>query len=520
TGQAAVDKWKQEYNYGVYQAQSLSNALTPPSISTNQSQNNGNIGHIKLTPGSGQNPISQFFAYDELNRLKVAKEYYAKITRFAPSQGISSYPNAIRSYLAQINLDGANLVNVASIEVSPNQGVSVTQFFLSAQDLLTVNLLADGLTGAGLRTVKALDAQGQVLAQGRIDISLPPVIIEFSGCCGEASQCRGGTYRIVDPNDPVNGVLTLTQSNIFNFPPTVIGDQTISVSTSENLFNEGFTVTNSLGQRTNICLLNFSRANPGGKGSLDLGNGKDQEQKDNKPNPANPYYLQIFDPDTLSWAQEYSYDRYGNRFQVQGTNSQNQNLAISASKNRITDEGFVYDNAGNLIKDPNNRDYFYDAENRLIKVSVNLDGNTFIIARYFYDGNGWRVKKVRPSVTTRFVYDQGGRLLSEYDGETVAINSATREHIYAPSGMLATVEPDKINYHTPDHLGSPRILTDATGSVISRRDFYPFGEMMPDSIGNRFSVPGYSVTDTVKQRFTGYFRDEETDLDFAQARYF
>ncbi|KAF0250314.1 MAG: hypothetical protein FD167_296, partial [bacterium] len=157
--------------------------------------------------------------------------------------------------------------------------------------------------------------------------------------------------------------------------------------------------------------------------------------------------------------------------------------------------------------------------NRLIKVSSDASGND-IIARYFYDGNGWRVKKVTPSVTTRFVYDQGGRLLSEYDGETVAINSATREHIYAPSGMLATVEPDRVNYHTPDHLGSPRILTDATGSVISRRDYYPFGEMMPDSIGNRFGVPGYSVTDTVKQRFTGYFKDEETGLDFAQARHF
>jgi RHS repeat-associated protein len=86
--------------------------------------------------------------------------------------------------------------------------------------------------------------------------------------------------------------------------------------------------------------------------------------------------------------------------------------------------------------------------------------------------------------------------------------------------MLATVEPDKINYHTPDHLGSPRVLTDAFGAVISRRDFLPFGDPLSDSLGNRASIPGYSINDTVKQRFTGYQRDEESGLDFAQARYF
>jgi RHS repeat-associated protein len=86
--------------------------------------------------------------------------------------------------------------------------------------------------------------------------------------------------------------------------------------------------------------------------------------------------------------------------------------------------------------------------------------------------------------------------------------------------MLATVEPDKINYHTPDHLGSPRVLTDASGAVISRRDFLPFGDQLSDSVGNRSSIPGYSTTDFIRQKFTGYWRDQETDLDFAQARHF
>lgn len=109
-------------------------------------------------------------------------------------------------------------------------------------------------------------------------------------------------------------------------------------------------------------------------------------------------------------------------------------------------------------------------------------------------------------------------MLTEYDGEPVA--SPTREHIYGASGMLATVEADKINYHTPDNLGSPRVLTDGSGTITSRRDFLPFGDQLSDSLGNRSSIPGYSVTDSIKQRFTSYFRDDESGLDFAKARYY
>jgi len=219
-----------------------------------------------------------------------------------------------------------------------------------------------------------------------------------------------------------------------------------------------------------------------------------------------------------SWSQEYDYDRYGNRLSVAGTNAQN--LSISTAKNRITDPGYEYDRAGNLIADPSGKLFFYDTENRLVKVAQGQASN--VIAQYFYDGNGWRVKKVANGVTTRFVYDQGGRLLAEYEGEPVAsLDAPTKEHIYGASGMLATVEADKINYHTPDHLGSPRILTDGFGQVISRRDFLPYGEQLDASLGNRSSVQGYIPSaDFIKHKFTGYYKDDESGLDFAQARHF
>jgi len=115
-----------------------------------------------------------------------------------------------------------------------------------------------------------------------------------------------------------------------------------------------------------------------------------------------------------------------------------------------------------------------------------------VIGKYFYDGDGKRVKKVVPGgETTVFVYDAGGKLIGEYSTEVQTGSSA------------------KTVYTTNDHLGSPRINTDATGQVISRHDYHPFGEEIPRT--------GYG-SDTIRKQFTGYERDGETGLDFAEAR--
>ena len=77
------------------------------------------------------------------------------------------------------------------------------------------------------------------------------------------------------------------------------------------------------------------------------------------------------------------------------------------------------------------------------------------------------------------------------------------------STIVANSTDAKVAYLTSDHLGSPRITTDALGQVISRRDFMPFGE--------EITRTNYGA-DSVRQKFTGYERDNESDLDFAQAR--
>jgi RHS repeat-associated protein len=210
---------------------------------------------------------------------------------------------------------------------------------------------------------------------------------------------------------------------------------------------------------------------------------------------------------TQGWQQTFAYDRYGNRtFDPANTTTLPKNCgtipnkfvcatdipkfnpAANVGDNKLV--GTNYDNVGNTKIDANGQVFTYDAENKQTKV-VNAQGVT--LGEYFYNGDGQRVKKVVPSTqeTTIFVYDAAGKTVAEYS--TISANQADA----------------KINYTTTDLLGSPRINTDANGQVISRHDYQPYGEeILRANYGN----------DSVRQKFTGYLKDDETELDFAEAR--
>jgi RHS repeat-associated protein len=121
-------------------------------------------------------------------------------------------------------------------------------------------------------------------------------------------------------------------------------------------------------------------------------------------------------------------------------------------------------------------------------------------ADYFYDGSGKRVKKIVGTTQTIFVYNAGGQLVAEYQTN------------YQPSNV-------RTSYLAADTLGSPCITTDSAGVVKSRHDYYAFGEEITAGITGRSSTQKY-VSDNIRQKYTGYERDNESGLDYAQARYY
>ena len=78
-----------------------------------------------------------------------------------------------------------------------------------------------------------------------------------------------------------------------------------------------------------------------------------------------------------------------------------------------------------------------------------------------------------------------------------------------------------IRWLVTDHLGTPRIILDQTGSLanVKRHDYLPFGEQLFAGTGGRTVAHGYSG-DGVRQQFTLKERDNETGLDYFDARYY
>jgi RHS repeat-associated protein len=205
------------------------------------------------------------------------------------------------------------------------------------------------------------------------------------------------------------------------------------------------------------------------------------------------------------WSRTYSYDSFGN-----GWLTAYSGFAPDAQtpqtnyfpNNRWSDGlgGFAYDNAGNQTAAPS-RSFGYDSEERL--KATTQPGMSPI--NYTYDGEGRRVTKTVGSATTVYVYDAMGQLAAEYTTQTL------------PDAGTA--------YFAADHLGSTRLLLDATGAIKKCYDYYPFGENIAQGVSGRGTcypnvVYPTGTIDSTDRKFTGKERDAETGLDYFGARYY
>ncbi|PHV09520.1 RHS repeat-associated core domain-containing protein, partial [Chitinimonas sp. BJB300] len=207
---------------------------------------------------------------------------------------------------------------------------------------------------------------------------------------------------------------------------------------------------------------------------------------------------------SFSPSQGYFYDANGNR-----KNHRDDDMVlindIDPKSNRLTaashpgraGQTFTYDaNGSRLTGDGKN--YSYDARGRLVEVAG---------AQYTLNGLGERVAKTYQGATTVFHYDQSGRLLAESN----ELGVTKREYVYLGNTPVALVDNgmDIRNIHT-DHLGTPRLVTDATKHAIwSWQLGEPFGasaaEEDPEGTGAKY---------TFNLRFPGQYFDKETNTHY------
>ncbi len=174
---------------------------------------------------------------------------------------------------------------------------------------------------------------------------------------------------------------------------------------------------------------------------------------------------------------------------------------ISYSGYSRTDASFNYDNNGNLTKiiegSDVNRDLKYDGYNRLIEVKDK--GN--VVEKNNYNFQGLRVKKEANSKITKYFYD-GDNILLETDNN----NNKIARNIYGTKLITREVE-DKKGYYRYNGHGDVTDIYGENGNAIASYKYGTFGEVIrtTGSMNNPF-------------KYSGYMQDDETGYYYLQSR--
>jgi len=166
------------------------------------------------------------------------------------------------------------------------------------------------------------------------------------------------------------------------------------------------------------------------------------------------------------------------------------NVTVSGGAARIP----KYDANGNLTNDGNGKTYTYDAMNRMVSVTQGSN-----VTSWAYDGMGRRVQeKLNGTVVKQWVWCTGAQPCEERD----ASNNVTKR-FYGQGEQISGTN----YYYTRDNEGSIREMTNASGALIARYDYDPYGR--------RTLVSG---TDLADFGFTGFYYHQASGLNFTVTR--
>jgi RHS repeat-associated protein len=464
--------------------------------------NNGNM--LTATDAKG---VVITNAYDNLNR--VVTRSYALPQTTVPEKITFTTPNAVYKYDGV----GASVPFAKGKLTEVSNGISTTKFtaFDNLGRLLSSEQITDGQVYKSSYKYNLSGLAEQTYPSGRVVKQVQDSTGHLMRVFGRAANRPEQTY--------LNEVKRSSDGRISRL-------RTGNGLWENAKFNSRLQITElALGASptdTSLWKLNYEYGELDQNGSVDQAknSGNIAKQILSYQGLANPF-VQSFKYDSLdrlieakettngsqNWIQTFGYDRYGNRTSFNQTIGSQQlsinNLtlpSVDPQTNRFTtNQGYVYDFNGNLIVDAQSRKFSFNGDNKQVEVR---DASNNLVGQYFYDSDGKRVKKISTSETTIFVYDGMGKLIEEYSTQQ------------SPTPTTS--------YVVTDTLQSVQAVTNAQGQITSRRDFMPFGEELYAGTPNRTEALKYSQSgeDNIRKRFTGYEKDTETGLDFAEARYY
>jgi len=199
--------------------------------------------------------------------------------------------------------------------------------------------------------------------------------------------------------------------------------------------------------------------------------------------------------------ETYTYNKTGDRLSKASNGLATGTYGYQAGTHWLTSIGSsarTYDANGNTTGNGTGGDTFgygYNDRNRMTVVQHN--GQT--VANYTYNAMGQRVAKAA-AVNQRFAYDEGSQLLGEY-------GMTNRNYVWLDNLPVAVVDTSgasgTVHYVHADALGTPRAVTDGTGSAMWQWGYQgnPFGEATTTASGASLNL-----------RFPGQYFDAESGL--------
>lgn len=146
--------------------------------------------------------------------------------------------------------------------------------------------------------------------------------------------------------------------------------------------------------------------------------------------------------------------------------------------------------------------YGYDQAGNLVSVDRSAEGEVAKIEDdYAYDGSGLRASQTISGSKAQFAWDVSGELpLLLYDG--------TSYYLYGPDGLpFEQIASETATYLHHDHLGSTRLITNASGEAKGKYTYSPYG-----------SVLEHTGSATTQLGFGGQYRNQSTGLIYLRAR--
>jgi RHS repeat-associated protein len=213
--------------------------------------------------------------------------------------------------------------------------------------------------------------------------------------------------------------------------------------------------------------------------------------------------------------QTWNYDDNGNWAST--TLAGQTNTRSHNADNELTSGNATYDARGNMTKDPDGNEYFYDLDNRIFKIEMH-QGPT---VEYLYDATGRRVQSKQGSTKTAYLW-WGDQECSEHKHQ--AGQAVIQNDLWAHPTALNTIiaravdgSKFKMQWYHKNYLDHVYAVSDDNGDILEHYRYSASGIVeFYDPVGNTLTAS--QITNPVLWNSRRY--DEFTKLHYYKYRHY